>query len=392
MTLTNFFIMNSEERRKARYERRQAKRKANRRKVLESIGSAEEVFNYHDMFKYGEVCCKNVMWKQSVQTFHRHLFSRTAANRKRALNNYKPKRLCSFHINERGKKRHIEAPHIDDRQIQKTFSKKVLLPLYLPRMIYDNGASLQGKGLIFSQKQMDKALRRHVKRYGFNGCIIMADFKGFFPNADKDIVKSRHTEIEDHILRRMADVITDLGKSGLPLGVEPSQIEMIALPSKLDNYMACQMGLQGFGHYMDDYHILVPPDRDPREVVAVFEEKAAELGIEVSSDKTQIIPFGKPFKYCKMKRMYKGKIIKRGCPDSIKRARRKFKKFARTEMLYEDIYTAVNSIITYFERTNNHKTVLRLRRLFFGMFGFSCEKVTYFRERGNDGVYLSQEV
>lgn len=363
--------------------------------TIKSIGSAEEVFSYHDMFKYGEQCCKSVMWKQSAQTFHRHMFSRTAMNRRRALNNYKPRRLSKFTINERGKTRHIEAPHIDDRQVQKVYTKKVLLPLYLPRMLYDNGASLQGKGLVFSQRQLDQAIEDHIERYGMNGWIIIADFKGFFPNADREIIKGKHKEITDPILRKMGDVITDFGSGnkGLPLGVEPSQVEMIALPSPLDSYMACQMGLRGFGHYMDDYHILVPPFMDPIEVTDIFEVKANELGIQVSRNKTQIVPIGKAFKYCKMKRVFKdGRIIKRGCADSIKRARRKIKKFSSTEMHYDDIYTSVNSILAYYDRTNNHNTQLKLRRLFYALFGFSCEKVTNFRGRNVDGIHMPQAV
>ena len=270
--------MTSEERRQGRYERRQAKRKRNRQRVLDSIGSAEEVFNYHDMFRYGKECTKGVMWKQSAQNFKRHLFSRTAVNRKRALHGYKPRRLMEFTLNERGKTRQIEAPHIDDRQIQKVLSKEVLTKLYLPRMIYDNGASLPGKGLQFSQGQLDRKLREHEKRYGMAGWIIIADFSGFFPNADREIIKTKHREIPDERIRKMLDVVTDMGSGdkGVPLGVENSQLEMIALPSPLDNYMNCQMHVRT-GHYMDDYHMLVPPGMDPEEVKQKFIESYQEL-------------------------------------------------------------------------------------------------------------------
>lgn len=333
------------------------------------------------------------MWKQSAQNFHRHLFSRTAVNRKRVLNNYKPKRLVSFTINERGKARPIDAPHIDDRQVQKTLCKKVLLPLYQSRMIYDNGASLEGKGLVFSQKQLDKALRRHIKQYGLTGWVITADFKGFFPNADRAVIMGRHEDIKDPKLRKIADTITKAGKGdrGLPLGVEPSQMEMIALPSPLDNYMACQMHLKGFGHYMDDYHIFVPPDRDPTEIMKVFIRKASELGITVSENKTRITPIGEPFRYCKMeRRILNGKIEKRGCRDSYKRARRKIRMFARTDMSYEDIYTSVTSTLSYFDKTNNHNSQLRLKQLFFSLFGFSCEDINEFRRR--DAIRMSSEI
>ena len=52
--------MTSEERREARYRRRQARRQANRRKRSEAVGTLEDVFNYHDMFYYGKKCCNGV--------------------------------------------------------------------------------------------------------------------------------------------------------------------------------------------------------------------------------------------------------------------------------------------------------------------------------------------
>lgn len=387
--------MTSEERRERRYQRRQENRKANRRKVLESIGSAEEVFCYSDMFRMGQECTKGVMWKQSAQTFKRHLFSRTAVNRRKALGRYKPRQLKKFTICERGKTRAIEAPHIDDRQIQKVLTRKVLLPMYLPRMIHDNGASLKGKGLQFSQAMLNKQLKDHERKYGLNGWIIIADFSGFFPNADRAVIKSRHREVRDPQLRHLLDLNVDIGSGnrGVPLGVENSQLEMIALPSPLDSYVACQMGLV-IGHYMDDYHILVPPDVDPEKVRDEFIKKAAELGIVMRPEKAKIIPFGKPFKFCKIKRIRadSGKIIKRGCPDSVKRCRRKIRSFANMDMSWEDVYTSMNASMAYLDRYNNHAAKLRLMRLFYSLYGFDCTDLNEFRRRDADGIHLSQAV
>ena len=74
--------MTSEERREARYKRRQAKRAANRQKRCEALGPMEKVFSYGEMFKYGKKCCNGVRWKQSVQNFEMHLFSGTARRRR----------------------------------------------------------------------------------------------------------------------------------------------------------------------------------------------------------------------------------------------------------------------------------------------------------------------
>ena len=373
--------MTSKERKMKRYERRKKKRLLKKIHIIASIGTAEDVFTYDEMFRYGEECCKGVRWKQSIQTFKRHIFSRTAVNRRRVLdeNGYKPKKLSKFIINERGKTRHIEAPHIDDRQIQKTLTKKVLLPLYSPQLIYDNGASLKGKGLLFSQKQFDKSLRKHIKKYGYNGWIITSDFKGFFPNANRDYIKTKHKIIFDDKLKNILDAITDSGGGdiGLSIGVEPSQIEMIAYPSCLDNYMSCQVGLSGFGHYMDDYHIIVPPDKNPKEIMDIFYKQSKKYGLCFNDKKTKIIPIGEPFKFCKIKRIFdfnNNKIIKRGCRDSLKRTRRKLKMFARnTNLTKEDIFTSVQSSLAYLKQYNNHYDYLKMKRLFYFLFGCTIE-------------------
>ena len=44
----------------------------------------------------------------------------------------------------------------------------------------------------------------------------------------------------------------------MPLGVEPSQQEMVALPSAVDNWLKCQKGIRCCGHYMDDYYVILP--------------------------------------------------------------------------------------------------------------------------------------
>lgn len=384
--------MTNEERRELRYQRRKQKREQKKQERINAIGTLEDVFVFHDMFKYGKECCKGVRWKCSCQIFELHLFSRTARNRRNVINGYHNRPLYSFSINERGKQRDIEAPHIDDRQIHKTLTKKVLLPLYLPTMIYDNGASLKGKGLLFSQTQFDKSLKKHYNKYGMEGSIIIADCSNFFPSADRQIIKSRHQCLLDKRLVTTLDMITEIGKgkTGVPLGIETAQLEMISLPSPLDNYMACQVGVS-IGHYMDDYHILVPPNRNPYEIASIFVSKAAEYGLTIKPHKIKIIPFGKPFKFCKAKRMWitEDKIIKRGCPDSIKRTRRKIHSFKHnSNMTYEDIYQSVNASLSYLNNYNNHKAFLRLSRLFYYLYGYNPLDLEYARRL--DGLHNTQ--
>lgn len=382
-------------RRKGRYERRQAKREANKIKRCQEVGGLNDVFTYHDMFVSGRKCCNGVRWKNSAQRFELHLFSGTAKRRREILEHkWKPSNYVHFTISERGKTRPIDAPCIQDRQMQKVFTQKVLLPLFLPEMIWNNGASLPGKGFEFSKRELRKDLRWHFRKYGLEGYVILIDFKQFFPSVSHEMIFKRHDElIRNKDLLDIANTIVNTvpGGKGLPLGVEPSQAEMIAFPSALDNYIKCQLSIKCFGHYMDDYYILVPPDKDPKEIMRLVIAKAESLRLTVSLSKSRIVPLTKPFKYCKAKYHLTetGKVIVNGNRDGVKRARKKIKAFyhkiQKGEMNYEDLWTSINGIFAYFESYNDHGRVLRLRRLFYAVFGFSPEHIENFRERGIKG-------
>lgn len=303
-----------------------------------------------------------------------------------------PGAYVHFMLSERGKTRPIDAPRIQDRQIHKVFTKRVLLPLYTPSMIYNNGASLPGKGFEFSKRELKEDLRWHFRRYGREGNIILIDFKQFFPTVSHDELFKRHEQLllNPDIKKIGDDVINTVpGPLGLPLGVEPSQAEMIAFPSALDNFIKCQLGMKCAGHYMDDYYVIVPPDQNPKEIMALIVAKATSLKLTVSIAKSKIIPLTKPFKYCKAKFTLTetGRVIMCGNRGGIKRARRKVKAFygkiQNGEMTYEDLWTSINGILAYFGGYNDHRRVLKLRRLFYAVFGFSPEHIENFRMRGD---------
>ena len=118
MRRANKNIMTSEDRREARYRRRQARRRRNRQARSDSLGGLAGVFSYRNMFKYGKKCCNGVRWKGSTHNFELHLFSGTARRRREVLSGkWRPKPGAHFTLRERGAVRPIDAPHINDRQI-----------------------------------------------------------------------------------------------------------------------------------------------------------------------------------------------------------------------------------------------------------------------------------
>lgn len=380
--------MTSEERREARYQRRKAKRQARQIARSAAVGGLQDVFTYRKMFFYGLKCCNGVRWKQSTQNFENHLFSGTARRRREILSGtWKPMKCNHFILRERGKVRPIDAPHITDRQIHKVLCNEALIPLYNPSMIYDNGASQKKKGLHWAYHRLAEQLRWHYRRFGRAGAVFLLDLKGFFPNAPHKAIYQRHQQlILDPGLRAMADKIIAtspcpvLGR-GMPLGVEPSQQEMVALPSSIDNWIKCQASVHVAGHYMDDYYIVLPDiealKKLAREVVRRFET----MGIRVNKRKCKIIPLTKSFRFCKVRYTLteSGHVRKNGCRDGIKRSRRKLKFFQREivagRRTLADAAEFMQSQRSYYRNFDDHGRLLRLERLAYAIFGGAlCSK------------------
>ena len=294
---------------------------------------------------------------------------------------WKPKPYVHFTLCERGKVRPIDAPHITDRQIHKVLSKEVLVPLYSPSLIYDNGASREGKGLHWQYKRIKQQLARHYRKYGRAGGVLLLDLKKFFPYAPQSIIYQRHQQlILNDDLRCLADSIVKSAPSsipgrGMPLGVELSQQEMVALPSAVDNWMKCQLGLKAVCHYMDDYLIIFPDLEELKKLGHEIVRRFESFGIPVNRKKCKIIPLTKPFRWCKARFTLTetGKIKVNGSRDGVKRARRKLKLFHREWLAGKRTLQEVAQYMccqeAYYKNFDDHGRLLRLRRLCYAIFG-----------------------
>lgn len=374
--------MTSEQRREARYQRRKAARLQRRRDRCEALGPLEDVFSYRKMFFHGKKCCNGIRWKRSTQNFELHLFSGTAVRRRQFLRRrYHFRRCVHFTIWERGKKRPIDAPHITDRQIHKTACNEILIPLYTPSMIQDNGASRKGMGLHYQYRRLKQQLQWHYRRYGRTGAVALLDLKQFFPGAPRQVIYQRHARyIPRPDLRRVVDQIvaespaTGPGR-GMPLGLEPSQQEMVSLPSAVDNWLKCQVGAHCAGHYMDDYYIIMPDVERLKEIVREMVRRFEALGIRVNKRKCKIVPLTEPFRFCKARFTLTetGAVKINGSRDGVKRARRKLRMFRREldegKRTLEGVDEFMNSQEAYYRNFNDHGRVLRLRRLHYAIFG-----------------------
>ena len=126
--------MNSKERKEQRYFRRKEKRE---KKIIERSNKYADInhaFCFHKVMYYANKCCNGVRWKKSTTHFRLHQFSIVANCCYSIKNNsYKVGKTYRFQINERGKIRNIDAPHIKDRLVHKVISNEILVPI-LPKL------------------------------------------------------------------------------------------------------------------------------------------------------------------------------------------------------------------------------------------------------------------
>lgn len=126
-------------------------------------------------------------WKQSAQRFLLNRLTEVSNLQKDVLTGtYQPDQGGKFRIHENGHERIIHAMTPRDAVLQHVLTDEVLIPALRRYLIYDNGASLKGKGISFTRRRFEEHLRWHYRRYGTDGYILLIDFRKYFDNIRHD--------------------------------------------------------------------------------------------------------------------------------------------------------------------------------------------------------------
>ena len=274
-----------------------------------------------------------------------------------------------FKLKERGHERLIHPIVFRDRVVIHAFCKYVLLPKLTPYLIYDNCASLKGKGI---DKSLDR-LRVHLQRYYFrnktnHGYILKGDCRKFFDNLQHDIIlNSMRGILDDEEINFLRSILKeneidvsymtdaeyascmntvfssieynahDYPKTGdrimrksVGIGSEASQIIGLFYLHDIDNYLKIVGGFKYYGRYMDDFYIIHEDRQALIDILDELKRRYKAVGLEINNKKTQISRLEKPITFLKTIFILTdtGKIIKRKCADTFKRERIKLKKFA----------------------------------------------------------------
>lgn len=359
---------------------------------------------------------KGVDWKESVQRYEANMLKNVNRSIKELkARHYVQKPFYEFPLYERGKRRHIKSLHISDRVINRAVCDYILNPSLQKYLIYDNGASVKGKGIGFTRKRLDYHLHRYYRLHGTNeGYILLIDFSKFFDNIDHDkLIEFINEKIPDEAAMEIVQYLIGtfdvdvsymsdeeyarakselfnsleyynsipkslltgekmLSKS-LGIGSQISQISGIFYPTKMDNFCKIVRGCHFYGRYMDDTYIIHHDKYYLKQLLEDIIRICTDLGIHINEKKTQICPLTN-FTFLKTKYTLTdtGRVIHRMPHDNIVRERRKLKTMAEMvedgELAYQDARTQYGSWRGNAQWYNAYHTIERMDELHDDLF------------------------
>ena len=400
------YRVNSKERHELRYQRRREKRLKRKQELNKLYGDYDKAISVTELVKAYNICKRNVGWKSSVQRYGFNLLKNSLKLHK-MLQEEKDtfKGFYQFEIFERGKRRKIRSIHISERCIEKSLAVNSFVPMMKNSLIYDNSASLKGRGTDYARKRILKHLRKWYHFHKDNGYVIVGDFTSFFDNIDHGVLLGI---IQNHFNdERYSDFagrsISHYGPKGLGLGSELNQIFAISLPDELDHYIKNVLGCKYYHRYNDDFYIIVETKEEAHRILDEIRVITKQLGITLSERKTYITKVTKGFTFLKKRYILtsSGKIVTKHCRRNITYERRKLHKFRkmldRGELDYKTIQQQYMSWRGYLKHTpatskhyskrfkNEYKTIMSMDKLFNELF------IKQMKEENDVYSYQSQQ-
>ncbi|MCD8372964.1 MAG: hypothetical protein LUD27_06670 [Clostridia bacterium] len=316
---------------------------------------------------------KSSKWKESTQKFSlnflRYIFDIQEKLQNRTLTNGE---ITEFCLRERGKVRPITSLCVSDRIIRHVLCDDIFIPKVKNKIIYDNGASVKGRGIAFSRKRFEVHLKRYYREFGNDGYILFGDFRKFYDNIIHSIAKQELLKLVDNDefiewllniifngfkidvsylsdvdywncekdifdkLKYRAEIPSKLltgerfMEKSVNIGDQLSQIIGIYYPYKIDNYVKYVRSQKYYGRYMDDWYIINHSKEELLDIYQNIYKIATEYGIHINENKTHIVKVSSTYKYLQVKYSLtnNGHVIKRINPNRVSCLRRKLKKLA----------------------------------------------------------------
>lgn len=279
----------------------------------------EIICDANNLYRAYKVSVKTSKWKETTQKFMmnflRYIFSIQDDLMNRTLQNGPTQEFTLF---ERGRVRPITSIQIRDRIIRHVLCDEVLLPEVKKHIIYDNCASIKGRGISHQRDRFEVHLRKYYRLYGNEGWILFGDFSKFYDNIIHEIAKRELLKLfdDDDFIDWLLTQIFDGFK-----------IDVSYMTDK--EYARCI--------------IMNPSKEELLDLLDNIHRIAEEYGIHINKKKTRIVKISSTYKFLQIKYSLtdSGKIIKRINPKRVTTMRRKLKKLAvkvkNEEISYENV-------------------------------------------------------
>ena len=361
------------------------------------MNNFDRIISYRSLYKAMRKARKGVDWKLSIQRYCADYLKNFFSYRGKLIKG-KPitRGFVEFDITERGKKRHIRSVHFSERVAQQSLCNELLVPELSRHLIYDNGACLKNKGVIFAIKRLSVHLQKYYRLNGNEGYVLLIDFHGYFDNILHDpLIRDVEKYItEKETIDLLQSFITPFGynfivKKGnvnfsknrgeysgksLGLGSPISQACAVFYPNRIDHYAKEKLRCKFYGRYMDDIYIIDKDKNHLAFILSEIEKLCSGYGTTINKKKTRIVKLSHGFSFLKTKfnLLPSGKVLKRIERASVVRMRRKLKKFKlmkdRGIMTMPEIKNSYQSWRGYAKHKNTYNTRKSMQTLYDKLF------------------------
>lgn len=293
----------------------------------------EKVIDFENMYKAYRKSKSGKGFKKSSAKFNIMALDGINALIEQLKNKtYKISNYNEFKVYE-PKERIIQTTSFKDKVVQHSLCDNVLLPRLQKIFIYDNCAGQKGKGTLFGLNRLSEQMKAFHKRYGFNGYILKCDISKFFYNIShtqlKDIVEYYFYYDKDICWLCNLFIDSTEGK-GIPLGNQINQGLALLYLDGMDKLIKCELGIEYYGRYMDDFYLIHPNKDYLKYCLQVLTEYLKTLDLTLNG-KTQIFPFKNGVNYLGFHTYIatSGKVIRKLKNQNKRNAQKKYLKMAK---------------------------------------------------------------